>query len=153
MQIHNNKFQLVLHQTQYIFVSGRDWCIDLSVGNWFSLSRQSNQRLGNWELTFYLRKVEELAMESEHLTFAFAASLAWLNFTQTSHLPTQQIQLGITLKVDLAGFWMVPLFWYTVQHRYSDSSFNNFFAVYCPAFLQMTFFMFQSLVLRAGQLT
>lgn len=35
---------------------------------------------------------------------------------------------------------MVLLFWHTVQHRYSDSSFNNFFAVYQPVFLQLTFF-------------
>lgn len=160
MQIHNNKFQLVLHQTQYGFVSGRDWCVGLSGGNWFRLSRQSNQTLDNWELAFYLRKVEELAMESEQLTFAFAASLVWFNFTQTSCFPTR-VQLGITLKGDVAfswmneraGFWTVPLFSYTVQNRYSDSSFNNFFAVYRPAFLQLSFLMFQSLVLRPSQLT
>lgn len=54
----------------------------------FQNNQPGNQRLGNWELTFYLSKVEELALESKQLIFAFAASLIWLNITQIFHLPT-----------------------------------------------------------------
>lgn len=66
--------------------------------------RQSNQRPGNWELTFYLRKVEELAMQSKQVTFAFAVNLVkfYLDL-QLAHITNST---WVTLKVDLAFSWM-----------------------------------------------
>lgn len=43
MQIHSNKFQLVLHLIHYVFVRGRSWRIGLSVGDLFRFPRQGNQ--------------------------------------------------------------------------------------------------------------
>lgn len=58
------------------------------------------------QLGAYLLPEKSREISHGKRTFTFAASLAWLNFTQSFHLPTQQIQLGITLKVDLAFSWM-----------------------------------------------
>lgn len=122
---------------------------------------QPEQRLGNWELTFYLRKVEELALESKQLTFAFATSLIWLNITLIFHLP-KQIQLGMPLKVNLTFLMNEEKGWIlngTVILVYSTTwtqrfKFQQLLCCLPPCISAAEFFsMFQSLVLRPGQLT